>query len=442
MPPGTSTPPDDFNLLQSILDASPELFIYILTFLRPFEAMGLTRTSHAFRAICLRAIRYDPFGYDPTMPYMEDLGGEFATGEGERVRYSRMQHQWQLLGNFDLSRANDLSGEPAFAREELGPLEELAEHAFSYLWDSLKIFLERTGVQNKPVVLYGSILKEKGKQYTDCLATLKIGECTCFSTNFRASSISDLQSYASIKLQHANPHSRIVQVPTRASGSVPFVWQRHAELRLVTHWLLANPNVTSGDLLLDKFCCVFCAIQLHALGFSKKILIQPGQQFKGLQWYNFAPIVMFFPDYRKNLWGAEVESRFAALRPRDKRQVLFYIVQLASTNQLRRRIQPTISAPTPEPVSFAPMPSSSIIASSSGATHFGSSMGSLSSPRLLSTFPGTPSSSSSSKEKRGVKRPYSEISAPNCEKCGIPRVRRVGYSVFWSCPRCRSTWKP
>ncbi|WP_146072125.1 hypothetical protein [Bryocella elongata] len=402
------------------------------------------------------------------MPASHFLG--FGVGE---------QKQWQLLGNYDLRNSQDSAGFPAFQADKLLELKMLAGEAFVEIWQTLKEFLKVTGAQNSPAMLYTQILNDQGKGYTDCLATLKIGQCVCFSTNFRKPIASDLQRYARTQLEKANPKTQIVQVPNdmTASGQLP-VWQRHAEMRLYTCWRLAHANVMEAELLLDKFCCIFCSIQLKALGWSKGILVQKDQKFKALSWYNFAPIAMFFGNVRKQIWGAAVEAKFSVLRPRDKRQMLFYLTQLASADSLARQTQADAkSSGTWAMLPSQPSSSSSswqnnnnsnnnTSSSSSSSTSFGGGFGSNSSSSSLSGggFRSSSSSSSSSTMPNpfrrpgngagmgmggggaaqgggGMKRSFDQISAPNCEKCKVPRVMRNGpYGVFWSCPSCWSTW--
>jgi hypothetical protein len=97
---------------------------------------------------------------------------------------------------------------------------------------------------------------------------------------------------------------------------LPFM---HSEIRVAER---AEGTGDKRNLYIDKNCCVFCTVQLIAMGQDDRI---KGTTWGTLQWYTFTPYVMYFKTRRQRLWGADVENIFNKFTPMDKMKFLNFL---------------------------------------------------------------------------------------------------------------------
>lgn len=119
------------------------------------------------------------------------------------------------------------------------------------------------------------------------------------------------------------------------------VQQHHVELRFLLR-LARAVNAQEARLNIDKLCCLFCAIQLHALGYGYLI---SGWHARALSWYTFSPLVMYFRDKRRMLWGSEIEAAFNNLSASEKLYVLKSIVELTQNESATLSLVPAAYRP-------------------------------------------------------------------------------------------------
>ncbi|WP_141100949.1 hypothetical protein [Roseateles aquatilis] len=284
------------NLLNSIFAHDP-ITKNILSFLRTSEHIGLAllnKETKDFVYTRLLGEHYDPFAtsqwhslgtsgrhtVDQNAVYDDDFILMRAGIVAEIAKYSKMAWHHMI---------------ESLAQQTIVQLESQESTIYVELnWQ----------LQNTPQI----------PQYVNCKAVLKIGQKTAFALNFiNGEKLSEI----AIEFFKANQG-----LPTGQSmyGAVA---ARHAELRL-TNRLVLGVATPSPRLSIDKYCCVFCAVQLTALGYQHLV---PGWRAGELKWYTFLPAVVYFADKRKAIWGEAVEKFFCSLSAGERLDFLIALVE-------------------------------------------------------------------------------------------------------------------
>ena len=267
----------------------------IFKFLTLYELVGLGRVSKEFRDF-LRSY----YGYDPFAAY--------TNAALEPNRHKLLPSTWTNLGIYS-PRADGAIPEPinaavneayAFIGETLA--KELADGTFG---QPAELKIQWTGSSDEQQ------RKATGFKNLNCVAAITMGNSTVRAVNF----ITQIQR-SDLQAVHGGFRPQI---------DYKLVESRHAEWRLLTKMLIAQPfcSKATADLFVDKMCCIFCTMQMIAIGRTDLIIHDPKAEFKPLKWYNFAPVVIFFEGTRRELWGDAVEEVFKTLDP-DSKQVFLY----------------------------------------------------------------------------------------------------------------------
>ena len=292
----------DYGDLLALLSRHHELLDLILGYLRLYEAIGLGRISKRFRnAVMATFPDYDPFG------------------------------DWKNLGYSNVT-----------VDDPDRRIENLARLAYQELKARISHVLTTHSGFTQPCELLASLSGRYGLDQ-NCAATLtlKVGGAKIYETllalNFPnanadkyVASLND-SSIVHCNGEHGLPFPNTSHLCNYDQSRPGGVARRHGEWRLVLKWLLAYPHIMDGDLQIDKFCCIFCAAQLHAMGLTSLISANSKQAFKALNWYNFAPVVMFFKSKRSQLWGDDIEAEFEMLTSPAKQRFLYLIAQHAAS---------------------------------------------------------------------------------------------------------------
>jgi len=245
-------------------------------------------------------------------------------------KVSKTFKRWLL----DMKLYDPFAGAPSWKdlgytspKPEANPeLIALAKAAYAEILKTLKKELGKSDM-GKPLEAVVNVSIQRGLIGRNCLAQLKLGTKSLVAVNF-VFGIHDNNFEMAAKDLKSD----------RSSVNYKLVEARHGEMRLIIK--LTDPK-TDASLNVDKLCCVFCAAQIYALGFKKLIT---GWRSGSLQWYNFSPIVMFFPKRREKIWGSDVEEKFKALGSSDqKRQFLRLLVE--QTNAEAESLAPKRNLP-------------------------------------------------------------------------------------------------
>jgi hypothetical protein len=301
---------------------------YIVGFLGLYESIGLGETSKWFHELVWPIFKarfhYEPWGYDPTYdgPVLkqirQNLGDYLITGTSSEVRESVVDLAKRAYRAINQRIYDTVEKEP-------GPgvgLEILAKLS------------KATAPPSADKTLYGA----------NCLAVLTLADKQVWALNFQVPWIGDLpQRLRAVTL-------RPVLEPVDY-----VVYKRHAEIRLVMK--IAHRH-KQGRIDVDKVCCVFCASQLIALGYRQVVV---GWNRGTLNWYTFAPLVMYFQDHRRAMWGEAIDIEFMALDLPRKLAFLRALVAQTKAVQpaLNRRIVPSVESDAKRRKSAAADPSPS-----------------------------------------------------------------------------------
>ncbi|MEX3955182.1 hypothetical protein [Trinickia sp. EG282A] len=102
----------------------------------------------------------------------------------------------------------------------------------------------------------------------------------------------------------------------------------HGELRLMQR---QHDRGFFRPIYVDKYCCPFCAVQFIVMGL---IRFTPGATANtALRWYTFSPYVIYFKTRRVQMWGQDVEDRFAKLTVQEKSYFLYKLATSCSVTK-------------------------------------------------------------------------------------------------------------
>jgi hypothetical protein len=105
----------------------------------------------------------------------------------------------------------------------------------------------------------------------------------------------------------------------------------HSEIR---HAQKQAASGKSYAITVDKLCCLFCAIQLLAIGREKEVISNLGWHTRKLGWYTFSPAILYYSSFRRKIWGNSVEAYFSPLKDEDKLSFLQILSSIANGGDL------------------------------------------------------------------------------------------------------------
>jgi hypothetical protein len=247
-----------------------DVFSKMFDFLTMWEVFGLFTVSKQFKLEALQYAQlkyhYEPWAYDPNDTLWPSLG---------------MLNPMSIV--------------------DVGAIEQLAVDAYKVICSNLQdLFgdagpgtgseivaeISKTHTNSSGVPLYG----------VNCLATLKLKDKQIWAMNF---------IYKESTMQKLV--TTFQEMGYGSDSNYQLVTHRHAEMRLI---MTVARSTGKAELNIDKVCCVFCASQLVALGYGQFVV---GWNNGRLNWYTFSPVVMYFTERRKALWGANIDIEFMKL---------------------------------------------------------------------------------------------------------------------------------
>lgn len=269
-----------------------EVLIYIRKFLAPYERLCLGTVSKEFRALFLGD--YDKFTND----------------------------------TWNMGKTPGL-----ILQSRKGVLEDLASRAYGEIVRRVPTALKKQ--PNEGVCCSALVKLSTSHQTPTGEAVIKVnclGELIADGKTIRALNFigySDQESAQSL--------AKSLDVNLEAFN-YSLITHHHVELRFLLK-LAHGMGAHGATLNIDKLCCLFCSIQLLALGYSNLI---SGWHAHNLSWYTFSPLVMYFRDSRQQVWGHALDGEFFQLNSNEKLYVLNCIVGLT------QNVEQTLSL-IPEP---------------------------------------------------------------------------------------------
>lgn len=296
------------DLLTKLLSSDSGAAQHLLEFLHVSEVLGLAELSKSTQKAVRQLLQYDPFA----AKVWPRLGIEPGYMVPEQLRHST-----------DHSLATEKNKWFTTMRDEVGK-------AFNNICAYLKQIPSST-VTGDAITLQAQ-LKQQLKitpgvnAKNNCRAVLRVNNQDLFAVNFLvgelASSIYEEQAKQGIDGERKDIYQ--------------LVPSRHAEMRLLMSLYLGRTLAQPQGLAIDLYCCVFCAVQFCAMGYSH--LIQ-GWTCGQLRWYTFLPAVVYFVDKRKAIWGEQTEAFFQTLDDNQRLAFLFKLVEETRQNTVSQALR-------------------------------------------------------------------------------------------------------
>ncbi|HYH83781.1 MAG TPA: hypothetical protein VEX86_28575 [Longimicrobium sp.] len=207
-----------------------------------------------------------------------------------------------------------------------GPLQDLAKHAFNHVY---RVVRSNIGF-GQPLRAGDQALREWSTKYL-----IGSKESPFIAGNCRACAVVAGNKTNAVNFtKYGNPsRDKLIQdlglanqpaLPLQRYDRTP---NQHAEVRLAE---AQDDQYERGEISVDKLCCLFCAVQIEALGRAGDIA---GAKAGHLGWYVFSRYVMYFRTRREVMWGREVERGFTLLGPENRIQFLRILAGLAASHE-------------------------------------------------------------------------------------------------------------